>query len=73
MKGVYYHYRAASGRRYITADRQSLLGSHQQSWWFNWANYDKVLNLAKGAKASDKEEYRAEFIRLVEMTQLLSH
>ncbi|MBN1840906.1 MAG: hypothetical protein JW883_01325 [Deltaproteobacteria bacterium] len=22
-----------------TADRQSLLGSHQQSWWFNWISY----------------------------------
>ena len=22
-----------------TADRQNLLGSHQQSWWFNWISY----------------------------------
>jgi len=25
----------------ITVDRQSLLGSHQQSWWFNEINYNK--------------------------------
>ena len=36
-------------------------------------NYEKVLHLARGAKGNDKEGYRAEFIRLVEMTQLLPH
>ena len=25
------------------SDRQSLLGSHQQSWWFNEINYDALL------------------------------
>ncbi len=36
-------------------------------------NYDQLLSLAKGAKGDDAEGYRAEFIRLVEMTQLLQH
>ena len=36
-------------------------------------DYEKVLGLAKGAKGADNEGYRAEFIRLVEMTQLLTY
>lgn len=36
-------------------------------------DYQQVLTLAKGAKGADVEGYRAEFIRLVEMTQLLPH
>ena len=36
-------------------------------------DYQQVLTLAKGAKGADAEGYRAEFIRLVEMTQLLPH
>ncbi|MEA2115004.1 MAG: VWA domain-containing protein [Thermodesulfobacteriota bacterium] len=36
-------------------------------------DYEQVLTLAKGAKGADSEGYRAEFIRLVEMTQLLPH
>jgi Ca-activated chloride channel family protein len=35
------------------------------------ANYDQVLELARGARGSDVEGYRAEFIRLVEMARLL--
>jgi Ca-activated chloride channel family protein len=31
-------------------------------------NYDKVLSLARGAKGYDKDGYRAEFIRLVELS-----
>ncbi len=34
-------------------------------------DYDRVLTLAKNAKGVDDEGYRAEFIRLVEMSQLL--
>ncbi len=34
-------------------------------------NFDTVLALAKGAKGPDNEGYRAEFIRLVEMSRLL--
>ena len=36
-------------------------------------DYETVLGLARGAKGADVEGYRAEFIRLVEMTQLLPH
>ena len=36
-------------------------------------DYQQVLTLAKGAKGADAEGYRAEFISLVEMTQLLAH
>jgi len=36
-------------------------------------DYDQIQTLAKGAKGMDAEGYRAEFIRLVEMTQLLPH
>jgi Ca-activated chloride channel family protein len=35
------------------------------------ANYARVLEMAKKAKGADTEGYRAEFIRLVEMSQLL--
>ncbi|MBP2662449.1 MAG: von Willebrand factor [Firmicutes bacterium] len=35
------------------------------------ANYQQVLELAKGAKGSDEEGYRSEFVRMVEITQLL--
>lgn len=34
-------------------------------------DYDQVLTLAKNAKGTDDEGYRAEFIRLVEMSRLL--
>jgi Ca-activated chloride channel family protein len=30
---------------------------------------DEVLNLAKGSKGEDKDGYRAEFIRLVELSE----
>jgi hypothetical protein len=30
-------------RRYISSDRQSLLGSHQRSWWFNEINQELLL------------------------------
>ena len=36
-------------------------------------DYEQIQTLAKGAKGTDAEGYRAEFIRLVEMTQLLPH
>jgi Ca-activated chloride channel family protein len=32
-------------------------------------NYGQVLTLARGAKGPDKDGYRAEFIRLVELSQ----
>jgi Ca-activated chloride channel family protein len=35
------------------------------------ANYSQVLEIARKAKGADVEGYRAEFIRLVEMTELL--
>ncbi|MHC1697987.1 MAG: von Willebrand factor type A domain-containing protein [Geobacteraceae bacterium] len=35
------------------------------------ANYAQVLELARKAKGADNQGYRAEFIRLVEMTELL--
>lgn len=35
------------------------------------ANYKQVLELAKGAKGIDEEGYRSEFIRVVEITQML--
>lgn len=35
------------------------------------ASYDKVIELARGAKGKDDEGYRAEFIRLVEAAKLL--
>jgi Ca-activated chloride channel family protein len=35
------------------------------------ARYSQVLNLARKAKGADSEGYRAEFIRLVEMSELL--
>ncbi len=31
-------------------------------------NYDQVLTLARGSKGYDKDGYRAEFIRLVELS-----
>ena len=34
-------------------------------------NYDTILSLAKGARGTDIEGYRSEFIRLVETSQLL--
>lgn len=37
------------------------------------ADYDQVLELARSAKGADVEGYRAEFIRLVEMTELLAN
>jgi len=36
-------------------------------------SYNQVLKLAKGAKGKDEFGYRAEFIRLVEITQLLKN
>ena len=36
-----------SRRRYISSDRQSLLGSHQRSWWFN------VIKLHEGHAMAD--------------------
>ncbi len=36
------------------------------------ASYDNVLNLARKAKTTDEEGYRAEFIRLVESARLLT-
>jgi Ca-activated chloride channel family protein len=35
------------------------------------ADYPMVLQLAKGAKGADVNGYRAEFIRMVEQSQLL--
>ena len=35
-------------------------------------SYDRVLEMAKGAKGDDKEGYRAEFINLVESSKLLA-
>jgi Ca-activated chloride channel family protein len=34
-------------------------------------NYQKVIDLAKASKGSDEDGYRAEFIRLVEMAELI--
>ena len=45
-----------------------LLG---KSEFRNTLTYDTVLALAKGARGRDDEGYRAEFIRLVEMSRLL--
>jgi len=33
--------------------------------------FDRVMELAKGAKGQDEEGYRAEFLRLVETSKLL--
>jgi hypothetical protein len=33
---------------FVTVDRQSLLGSHQQSWWFNMINYTHFVDEEKG-------------------------
>jgi hypothetical protein len=35
-----------SRRRHILSDRQSLLGSHQRSWWFNEINYSVCCGLS---------------------------
>ena len=35
------------------------------------ASYAQVLGLARAAKGADDEGYRAEFVRLVEMSELL--
>lgn len=35
------------------------------------SNYDEILEVAKSAKGNDDEGYRAEFIRLVELAQLI--
>ena len=35
------------------------------------ATYDKIIEWAKEAKGSDKNGYRAEFIRLVELTKAI--
>jgi Ca-activated chloride channel family protein len=35
------------------------------------ASYGQVLEIARKAKGADNEGYRAEFIRLVEMTELI--
>ena len=31
------------------SDRQSLLGSHQQSWWFNEINYKMKCHVGPGS------------------------
>jgi Ca-activated chloride channel family protein len=36
-------------------------------------DFDDILTLARGARGNDDQGYRAEFIRLVETSQLLSH
>jgi len=44
-----------------TPDRQSLLGSHQQSWWFKAINYrsaqlvDSLLEILKKTLENDEE------------------
>ncbi|WP_417911363.1 vWA domain-containing protein [Candidatus Electronema sp. PJ] len=45
-----------------------LIGTEQKGT----LNWPQVLTLAKGAKGQDEEGYRAEFIRLVEATELLA-
>ncbi|MCI5139454.1 MAG: DUF3520 domain-containing protein, partial [Candidatus Electrothrix sp. AR1] len=35
-------------------------------------NWPQILTLAKGAKGTDEEGYRAEFIRLVETAEILA-
>jgi Ca-activated chloride channel family protein len=37
------------------------------------ANYNEIINRAKSAKGTDDEGYRAEFIKLVEIAQLLNN
>ena len=43
----------------------------RDSEYKNNLTFNAVIRLAKGAKGLDQEGYRAEFIRLVEMTELL--
>lgn len=43
----------------------------RQSKYKNNLSYRKIIDIAKDAKGEDKEGYRAEFIRMVEMTELL--
>jgi Ca-activated chloride channel family protein len=42
-----------------------------QSKYKGTADYKEVLTMARAAKGKDDEGYRAEFIRLVEMAELL--
>lgn len=43
----------------------------RQSEFKGMANYEQVIDLAKNAKGSDEEGYRAEFIKLVKTTKML--
>lgn len=43
----------------------------RQSEFKGMANYEQVINLAKNAKGSDEEGYRAEFIKLVKTAKML--
>ncbi|MBA4851655.1 VWA domain-containing protein [Emticicia sp. BO119] len=44
----------------------------RQSRFKGFANYDHIISTAKSARGNDEEGYRAEFIKLVKMAQLLS-
>jgi Ca-activated chloride channel family protein len=48
----------------------ALLRESSQGGDFDW---NACLSLAKGAKGVDEQGYRAEFIRLVEMAELLAN
>ncbi|MBL0380016.1 MAG: DUF3520 domain-containing protein [Desulfofustis sp. PB-SRB1] len=47
-----------------------MLRESSQGGDFDW---NACLSLAKGAKGVDEQGYRAEFIRLVEMAELLAN
>ena len=41
----------------------------RRSEWRGDADYGRILEAARGAKGSDEEGWRAEFIRLVELAR----
>ena len=45
----------------------------RQSEFKGEANYKKIIRLAKSGKGDDEEGYRAEFIRLCEMAEMLAN
>jgi len=71
IKGMSDHSQGISSENYrfaaAVAEYAMLL---RNSEFKGQSSYQQVLELARGAKGHDKEGYRAEFIRLVELSQL---
>ena len=58
-------FRSPREEGFITPDRQSLLGSHQRSWWFNEINYsDLVISQRLDMDTNTLAQTRKELIRI---------